>query len=406
MKNAARILVVYAAAMLFAATAFAQDPAASPAAPAAPAPGADCEAAKTDPNLYPKWLEDRKGDAEKQKTAYAAGKEFLAKCSSAAADDAYVNAVKKWVASYEAAVGKFEVRKKFEDAAKAVDAAQGQKDYTQLFATGKEFVAAEPENLSPLLVLTNVGVINSTAGKTANKALDPDAISFARRALALVEAGKGTPAEFKLINAANKDEAVVGLNYRLGILTRTTAPGEAANYLLKVAQSSSPLKSEPALYFYLAQAYTDGDYKKLAAEYEQKFPAGQPVPDERKAEYDQYQARLNQIADRIIDAYARAVALNTKTDAASVSFKNDTTATLTNLYKQRHEGSDAGLSEFISGSAARRLPLPSDPVPTPAPVTPPATPATTTGTPAATTTSTTPAATPAATPTPTPKPKP
>ncbi len=297
----------------------------------------ECEAAKTDPNLYPKWLEDRKGDAEKQKTAYAAGKEFLAKCSSAAADDAYVNAVKKWVASYEAAVGKFEVRKKFEDAAKAVDAAQGQKDYTQLFATGKEYVAAEPENLSPLLVLTNVGVINSTAGKAANKALDPDAISFARRALALVEAGKGTPAEFKLINAANKDEAVVGLNYRLGILTRTTAPGEAANYLLKVAQSNSPLKSEPALYFYLAQAYTDSDYKKLADEYQQKFPAGQAVPDERKAEYEQYQARLNQIADRIIDAYARAVALNTKTDAASVSFKNDTTATLTNLYKQRHE---------------------------------------------------------------------
>ena len=273
-----------------------------------------------------------------------------------------------------------------------MDAAQGQKDYTPLFAAGKEYVAAEPENLSPLLVLTNVGVINSTAGKTANKALDPDAISFARRALALVEAGKGTPAEFKLINAANKDEAVTGLNYRLGILTRTTSPAEAANYLLKVAQSNSPLKSEPALYFYLAQAYTDGDYKKLAAEYEQKFPAGQPVPDERKAEYDQYQARLNQIADRIIDAYARAVALNTKTDAASVSFKNDTTATLTNLYKQRHDGADTGLSEFIAGSATRRLPLPTDPVPTPAPVTPPATPATTTST------------TPAATPTPTPKP--
>ena len=73
MKNAARILVVYAAAMLFAAPAFAQDPAASPAAPAAPAAGQECEAAKTDPNLYPKWLENRGGDAEKQKTAFAVG---------------------------------------------------------------------------------------------------------------------------------------------------------------------------------------------------------------------------------------------------------------------------------------------------------------------------------------------
>lgn len=379
MKNVSRIVVVCAAAALFSVSALAQDPAASPAA--APAAGQDCEAAKTDPNLYPKWLENRTGDAAKQKTAYDAGKAFLAKCEGV--EDAYVAAVKKFVGRYDEAVGKFAVRQRFEDAAKAVDAAPaGSKDYAPLFAAGKEFVAAEPENLTTLLVLTNVGVLNSTAGKTANKALDPDAISYARRALQLLESGKGTPAELKLINAASKDEAVAGLNYRLGLLTRGTSPDEAVNHLLKAAQSNSPLKSEPALYYYLAQAYTAGEYKRLADDYNTRFAGKEETDESRMA-----QAKLTASLNRILDAYARAVALNTKTDAASVTFKNETTATLTNLYKQSHEGSDAGLTQFISESATRRLPLPTDPVPTPTPVTPAATPAT--GTTPATTTSTT-----------------
>lgn len=382
MKNLSRLVVVCAAAALFSVTAFAQEPAASPAAPAA---NADCDQAKTD--IYPKWLADRGGDAAKQKAAYDAGKEFLAKCEGV--DDAYVNAVKKWVAKYDEAVGKFEVRKRFEEAAKTVDAAPaGSKDYAPLFAAGKAYTTAEPDNLAPLLALTNVGVLNSTAGKSANKSLDPDAIAFARRALQLVESGKGTPEEFKLLGAANKDEAVTGLNYRLGILTRGTSPDEAANYLLKVAQSSSPLKSDPSLYFYLAQAYTAGEYKRLADDYNTRFAGKEETDESRLA-----QAKLTASLNRILDAYARSVALNTKTDAASVAFKTDTTATLTNLYKQSHDGSDTGLAQFIAESATRRLPLPTDPVPTPAPIAAPATPSTTPAATTTTSTTTTPPAT-------------
>lgn len=394
MKNVSRIVVVCAAAALFSATAVAQD-----AAAAAPAANQDCEAAKTDPNLYTKWLENRgkageAPDAAKQKIAYDAGKAFLAKCEGVSGD-AYVAAVQKWVGRYDEAVGKFAVRQRFEDAAKAVDAAPaGSKNYVPLFAAGKEYVAAEPENLAPLLALTNIGVLNSTAGETANKSLDPDAIAFARRALALVEAGKGSPADFKVLGAANKDEAVTGLNYRLGILTRNSAPDEAANYLLKVAQSNGPLKSDPSLYFYLAQAYAAGEYKRLADDYNMRFAGKEETDESRLA-----QAKLTASLNRILDAYARSIAYNTKTDADSVKFKNNTTATLTSLYKQSHNNSDAGLTQFISESATRRLPLPNDPVPTPAPVAAPSTPATGTTTPAATgatgtATGTTPAAKP------------
>lgn len=380
MKNVSRLIVVCAAAALFSLPAFAQDA-------AAPAANPDCEAAKTDPNLYPKWLENRQGDAAKQKTAYDAGKEFLAKCQGVTGD-AYVNAVQKWVAKYDEAVGKFAVSQRFADAAKVVDAAPaGKKDYAPLFAAGKEYVAAEPENVNTLLVLANVGYANAIAGEAYNKSLDADAIAFTRRALALVEANKATPEQLKLLNATNRDEAVAGLNYRLGVISRATSPDDTVNYLLKVAQSSSPLKNDPTLYFYLAQAYAAGEYKRLADDYNTRFAGKEETDESRLA-----QAKLNASLNRILDAYARAVAFNTKTDAASVAFKNSTTATLTGLYKQSHNDSDAGLAQFIAESATRRLPLPSDPVAQPAPV---AAPATTSTTPAATTTTsnTTPPAT-------------
>lgn len=392
MKNVSRIVVACAAAALFSVTAVAQD-----AAAAAPAANQDCEAAKTDPNLYTRWLENRgkageTPDPAKQKIAYEAGKSFLAKCEGVSGD-AYVAAVQKWVGKYDEAVGKFAVRQRFEDAAKAVDAAPaGSKNYVPLFAAAKEYVAAEPENVNTLLVLSNVGYANAIAGDAGNRSLDAEAITFARRALALVEAGKATPEQLKLVNAANKDEAVAGLNYRLGVISRASSPDDAVNYLLKVAQSNTPLRNDPTVYFYLAQAYAP-EYKRLADDYNARFAGKEETDESRMA-----QAKLTASLNRILDAYARAVAFNTKTDAASVSFKNSTTATLTNLYKQSREGSDAGLTQFISESATRRLPLPNDPVATPAPVAAPSTPATGTTTPAA-------AGTPAGT-TPAAKPKP
>ena len=60
--------------------------------------------------------------------------------------------------------------------------------------------------------------------------------------------------------------------------------------------------------------------------------------------------------DKIIDAYARAVALASK-DPQQAAAKNAWLARLTELYKFRHDGSDAGLNELVSGVLATRLPL-------------------------------------------------
>lgn len=352
MKNVLRAAILCACAML------AVMPAAAQTATAA-APSAQDAAAKT--NLYNKWLENRKGpEAAKQKVAYDAGKEYLTKYG--ADNDEYVAAVKKWVDKYEAAAATFERQKKCDEAIKQ---AEPTKNYAAVFASCKEIVAAEPENAAVLLTLSNVGFLNATRKKEeVDKSLLPDAITYTRRLAEFVEAGKVTPENFKFINpaAADKDTALAWLNYRLGFLTKDTSPDEAVNHFLKVAQGATAAKSDPNLYYYLAQAYLNGEYKKLSDDYKARFEGKEATDESRIAS-----AKLEQVLDRIQDAYARAVALSTKTDAATVAFRDQVKGLLTELYKQRHEGSDAGLQEFIAASATRRMPLPSDPLPTPTP---------------------------------------
>ena len=97
-------------------------------------------------------------------------------------------------------------------------------------------------------------------------------------------------------------------------------------------------------------AFEQGPYKKLSTDYSKRF-ADQPETPEGKAALD----NVYKVADRIIDAYARAVAL-AGNDAQYQARKADWTKRLTDLYKFRHDGSDAGLNEFVAGVLAKTLP--------------------------------------------------
>ena len=62
--------------------------------------------------------------------------------------------------------------------------------------------------------------------------------------------------------------------------------------------------------------------------------------------------------DRIIDAYARAIA-SAGRDPKTEQSRKEWTAQMLNYYKFRHENSDAGMKEFID--AALQKPLPPKP---------------------------------------------
>ena len=62
--------------------------------------------------------------------------------------------------------------------------------------------------------------------------------------------------------------------------------------------------------------------------------------------------------DRIIDGYARAIA-TAGIDPKTEQSRKEWTTALSNYYKFRHDGSDAGMTEFIA--AALQKPLPPKP---------------------------------------------
>jgi hypothetical protein len=123
--------------------------------------------------------------------------------------------------------------------------------------------------------------------------------------------------------------------------------------LLKAAQLESDIKKTPSTYYFLGVAYEAGPYKTLSTDYQAKY-ANKPETPESKAALE----KLNVVMDRIIDAYARAISA-AGTDPKTEQNRMDWITKLTTYYKFRHEGSDAGMNEFIA--AALQKPLPPKP---------------------------------------------
>jgi hypothetical protein len=83
-------------------------------------------------------------------------------------------------------------------------------------------------------------------------------------------------------------------------------------------------------------------------------------------------ANINQVVDRMIDGYARAVAL-AGNDPNVATLKGTWNESLTSWYKFRHNDSPAGLDQMVAGILSTPLP----PEPTPITTLPASTPAAT-----------------------------
>ncbi|MCA1629320.1 MAG: hypothetical protein LC785_00905 [Acidobacteria bacterium] len=334
MKTLSRLLMLAALAAAFSLPAFAQDPAASPAAT-----GPCEEAARGE--LYTQYYNAKKTDQPK---AYELGKQYLAKYESCA--DNYTASVKKFVNIY----GKAVLRNNFFNAYNA-------KDVAKLNALGKQLLASDPNDAAAAM-LSAVGVYQAVQAKNP-AATDADADMFVGKAIELIEAGKvPTDLESKpsWLPFTSKDDALGYLTFtRAAQLEKANNNGEAVKLLMKVAQSASKSKEDPLLYASLARLY-----KIEAAPMFEKYQTyKEPTPESQLLLLN-----INQVVDRLIDAYARAVAYS-----ATPADKAKYMADLTELYKSRHEGTDKGLTELIAGIKAQPLmmtqPITALPAPTP-----------------------------------------
>ena len=343
MKKNIRVLAIYATLGLMApfAQVF-QLQAQTPAPAAAQGPCTDESKAA----WYADFTKYRTTEATK---AYEAAKKYLAACPQE--EGQIPTYLKKWVIAYDKEARKL----------KLTDLFVNQRKYAEAIPLAKEILSDEPENLTAHIALGYGGYV--LAVTTKNESANAEAINYAKKAIQLIESGKAPEnwSPFK-----SKEDALGYLYYSVGFLERASNPTEALTYFIKAAQFDSDIKKNPQTYAFIAAAY-ENEYAKQSADYEAKYKGKDETPESKLAV-----ANINQLVDRVIDALARAVAV-AGTDAAAQQSKAQWLARLTELYKFRHNQSDAGLTDLIASVMSKPLP----PVPTPL-TTLPATPATTT----------------------------
>jgi len=311
--------------------------------------------------LYASFREKRTNAQDK---AYEDAKKYLACPATGEVTEAQqkiIDYLKNFVTKYEDATKKINFR----------DWLYNKQKYAEAYALGKEILAAEPENLQ---VLIDLGTNAYLLPPLKNAQLTAEGLGYAQRALAALDSGKTLE---KWDPLASKDVAVAYLNYSIGTLTLEKDPSNALKNLIKSAQFETPLKKSPYTYAYIAGAYETGPYAKLSEEYKTCCSGKDETPDSKLK-----LANINQIIDRMIDAYARAVAL-AAADPKFAQAKTGWNESLTTWYKYRNSDKTDGLDQVIAGVLAK--PLPPEPTPlTSLPATTPAvsTPASTSGAPA------------------------
>lgn len=278
--------------------------------------------------VYKRFLDNR---VSKPDVAYQAAKDYLQKYSKD--KDQYTDYLQKWTAAYDR-----------DERKRNLPILINQKNFTEAYRVGARILADEPDYLRAQIDLGYAGYL---AASNKNETHNADALAYARKAIGAIESGK-TPGDWAPFKG--KDDTLAYLNYAAGFLTLKVNPDEAINALIRAAQYESDIRRTPSTFYFLAVAYESGPYKTMSAAYKAAY-ATKPETPESKAALE----KLSVVMDRIIDAYARAIATagsNPKTEQS----RKEWLAQMTNYYKFRHDGSDVGLTEFIATSTQKPVP--------------------------------------------------
>jgi len=278
--------------------------------------------------IYKRFVDNRQGNPA---VAYQAARDYLQKYNKD--KDQYTDYLSKWVMYYER-----------DDRKRTLPNLINEKKFAEAYSMGAKILADEPNYLRAQIDLGYAGYLAASA---KNESFNATALDYARKAISEIESGKA-PAEWAPFKS--KDDTLAYLNYAVGFLTLKTNPDQAIDALLKAAKYESDISKTPSTYYFLAVAYESGPYKTLSTSYQTQY-AGKPETPESKAALE----KLNTVMDRIIDAYARAIKV-AGTDAKTEQSRKEWLAQMTTYYKFRHEGSDAGLTEFIAASLQKPLP--------------------------------------------------
>ena len=278
--------------------------------------------------IYKRFVDNRLPNPA---AAYQAARDYVTKYNKD--KDQYTDYLSKWMAAYER-----------DERKRNLPIFINEKKFTEAYSTGAKVLADEPNYLRAQIDLGYAGYLAASA---KNEQFNTQALEYARAAIQAIESGK-TPNEWAPFKG--KDDTLAYLNYAVGYLTLKTSPDSSIDSLIKAAGYESDIKRTPSTYYFLAVAYESGPYKTLSAAYQRDY-ADKPETPQSKAALE----KLGVVMDRIVDAYARAIA-SAGTDAKTQQSRNEWLTQMTTYYKFRHNNSDAGITDFIAGVLQKPLP--------------------------------------------------
>lgn len=246
---------------------------------------------------------------------------------------------------------------------KRFDASVKASNWDETYASGKEILAKEPDQLDVIISLGSIGYDESYKG---NFKYNDDTLRFAKMAIAALDAGK-TSKTFGLFQWTykTKENALGWMNYTVGYITQVAQKNkkDALPYLFKATQLNSETNKNAIPYELIGGYYFD-ELNKLteriqAAAKDQKDT---DTPEVAKQKVDAIKALValsNGTSERAMDAFSRAYALTTLPTAKT--YKDKMYGYVRDAYKLRF-AKDIGIDAWIAETVKKPLINPSTPV--------------------------------------------
>ena len=305
-----------------------------------------------------------KKDSAGRKSAIDTGKQFLEKygaCESAADMADYLKKnlpiMEKNYKTMIDAEAKQALYSRFN---KAVET----KNWDEVYASGREILAKEPDQLDVMITLGSIGYDELFEGRT-NFKYNEETIRYARQAIAAIESGK-TSEKYGLYGWTFKDKntALAELNLTIGYITQVAKKNmkDALPYLYKVTQSSTAASKNPVPYdligrYYFSELNVLVD-KIKAAEASQNPEDSVEVAQKKVDDIKALVAMANGTAERAMDAFSRAF---TNADAKAIDYKKQMKSNVEAAYKLRFGKTD-GVDSWIAAVNSKPFPNPTSPI--------------------------------------------
>lgn len=292
-------------------------------------------------------------------------KQFLEKFGSCEVAKAQVDWMKPKVEGWTKRANDIDFGIKRDALYKRFDSGFKASNWDEVYASGKDILAAEPDKLDVILVLASVGF--DQAGKKNNKFND-DAVNYAKIALKKLDAGaKSDTGKYGLFSYAynTKENAEGWMNMIIGYITyepKNDRKG-ALPYIYKATQTG-PETTVYAVPYELIGRYFLGESTKLRDEMKEMLakPVDPNATPEQKAQqeadYKAKAAMFNGTLDRALDGYTRAYKFAKTSDKA---YKDAMYGKIKDIYAVRFQ-KDAGVDEYIASTVAKPLTDPASPV--------------------------------------------